>query len=164
MDFFHYRSGGNRNFMGNFGGPVVAHLNPAQERYRGFYFPLFVALISGAAIQIAGGLIWGGKLVTRVEQLESQNIEQNKYMERIDVRGSSQLPILDQRLKSLEDTVRHNTTRIDAIQQNANGISPVMQAQLDNIKANLTRIEEAAKRAADNIDELYRQLSIQKRK
>ena len=68
-------------------------------------------------------------------------------MERLDVRGSQQLPLIDQRLKTIDDIVKHNTGRIDfLIQQQHN--NPIVQSQFDAIKLNMLRVEGAQRRTS----------------
>lgn len=123
-----------------------------QDPQRSIIFPVFVAIISGAAIQVASGLVWGGKVISRIEQLETRNIEQDKIMERMDIRGSQPMAILDQRLKSLEDTVRHNGTLISALQQQTISVNPMTQLQVDTIKQSIVRLEDQQRRISEVLD------------
>ncbi len=119
---------------------------------------VLVSLLSGAIIQIAAGLIWGGKLITHVEQQDKEIDQLGKAMERLDTRGTQQLPIIDTRLKNLEETVHRNSIRIDSIAQLATTTDPVTQLQIDNIKQSIVRLEDVQRRVNDDLNGLYNQL------
>ncbi len=128
------------------------------DQYRSIWLPIFVASISGLAIQAGAGLIWGGKLISRVDQIDQRNTEQDKLLERINTRGTEQLPLVELRLKTGEEVTRATSLRIDNLQQQMNVISPIIQAQFDSIKQNLARIEEIQRRTAESIETLQRKI------
>ena len=100
---------------------------PAQKPapYVVILIGVLVSLFSGAGIQIAAGLLWGGKAISRIDQLEQSQKDQDVRVERLDIRGSQQLPLIDQRLKTIDDVVKHNTGRIDSLIQQGSITSPI---------------------------------------
>lgn len=63
-------------------------------------------VVTFLATQGAAIIIWGVRIDARVDVLERSQHEQDITVSRLDERGSRSIPLLEQRIKALEDTMK----------------------------------------------------------
>lgn len=93
--------------------------------------------------QAATLIVWGVRMDSRVDLLERTQRDQDIMVARIDDRGSRSIPIVEQRLKSLEDTAMTLQREFQEFNVNSGKVPLVIQMQLDSVKEQQSRIINA---------------------
>lgn len=158
----------------------------STSAWRGHFIAIIVSLLSGSVGGAIGVVVWSARLDLRVASLENDHIEMHKLIADLDAKGSRNIPvfearisaletkdrsftmtadqsarmvaILEQRTKSLEDTVNSRTKLIEDIIAQSRVLTPLQQQVIDSIKADIKRSDERQDRIVSAIDNIYSQL------
>src|SRR5512139_1490299 len=93
--------------------------------------------------QMATIIVWGVRMDSRVDLLERTQRDQDILVARLDDRGSRSIPIVEQRLKSLEDASLTLQREFQEFNVNSGKVPVVIQLQLDMIKEQQMRLIQA---------------------
>ena len=110
------------------------------------------SLITALVIQLGGALWWGSK----IEDKQTAEINELKvrYAE-LNESGTKRLPLIDQRLKSLEDRDTTHQQRMNAFEDRINSINPLAASRFDAIVSELKRLDRRQDRFSEALDAMY---------
>lgn len=116
------------------------------------------SLITALVIQIGGALWWGGKIeADQIRQNNEINDLKVKYTE-LNEGGTKRLPLIDQRLKALEDEDLSHRKRMIAIEDRLATINPLTALRLETLSSAVSRIDARQDRFSDALDTAYNEL------
>lgn len=115
---------------------------------------IFASAVSATIIQVGGLLIWGGSLVTRTDLLEKRQQEILTNMYQIEMRGSRNIPLIEQQQKDLRERQDKIVQSLDMVY---NLVNDHMRNQTDIQR--LALIEERLKITNDRLASVERVMS-----
>jgi hypothetical protein len=126
------------------------------------HFPWLALIVSVASSLIValiiqlGGAIWWGSKVETVQALHTTEINELKvrYAE-LNESGTKRLPLIDQRLKALEEKDGEHWRRMNAFDERIGAINPLVTQRFEATMSLLNRLDNRQDRFSDALDAMW---------